>query len=104
MANALMAQLGLKAEQGDLVVGIGTLDKDNKVAEATVVPKLFPINGPNVYTLNNVPGHFVYSGDSPSIERALEAERAAVVREIHATKARLLKAKIASGEGPGEAV
>ena len=69
-ADALLAKLGLRRSDGVPMV------IDSEGAHP------FPIQLPNIYTLENVPGHFIYKNNLSTGKTALEVEAEAVQREI----------------------
>jgi hypothetical protein len=68
-ADALLAKLGLHRSDGVPMI----LDSEGKHS--------FPIQLPNIYTLENVRGHFIYENNATG-KTALELEAEAVEREI----------------------
>jgi hypothetical protein len=79
VALALLATLGLRA-----VKGVPTRIS----AEQGMEP--FPINAPNMYTLDYVADHFALQDNPVELATAFRAERMAISREIEATLAKLI--------------
>ena len=75
LAEPIMTKLGLRLRDGVPVSQCGC----NK--------SVFPITAQNAYSLQYVPGHFAYRANEVEITKALEAERAALIREFRKIKA-----------------
>jgi len=74
LAEPILKKLGLRL--GDGV----------PVSQHGCQKSVFPITAPNAYSLQYVPGHFAYNANEAEITQALEAERAALIREFRKIK------------------